>query len=67
MANPLLYLPTLLFIGKKLSQYCGKYDLTIRTNLEALGGDPLVALYDALLTALNGFLEALSADMPQPS
>jgi hypothetical protein len=67
MANPYLYLPTLLFIGKKLSKYCGKNDVTIRTNLEGLGGPTLVALYDGLITALNGFLEALASDMPQPS
>jgi hypothetical protein len=55
------YLPTLLFIGRQLLAYCGRYDEKIRSGLTSIGV-PL-ALYDGLILALQAFVYGLSDAM----
>jgi hypothetical protein len=55
----LTYLPTLVFVARKLRVYCAKYDATIRKNMT----EEVQTVYDALLTALDALLAVIEIEI----
>jgi hypothetical protein len=52
------YLPTLVFLGRRVQSYCARHDATIRKNMQP----SVEVLYDALLVALDGLLAAVEIE-----
>lgn len=53
------YLPTLVWVARRLRVYCARYDETIRKNMS----EEVEALYQVLLAALDALLAAIEIEI----